>query len=257
MIDALRRLSTFIMAGGEGKRLYPLTRDRTKPAVPFGGIYRFIDFTLSNCINSGLRRIHILTQYKSISLSHHLKVGWNIFHSELGERIDVIPAQQRVGRHWYRGTADAIYQNIYTIEKENPDYVLILAGDHIYKMNYHKMLLFHIEQKADVTVGVVEVPLEESRHFGVLEPDSTGRIIGFEEKPLIPNVPEGEGKVLASMGIYIFNTQVVYVELIRDATKDTSHDFGKDIIPSMLSHRKVMAYRFVDENRRQSPYWRA
>lgn len=256
MLDALRRLSTFVMAGGKGERLYPLTRDRTKPAVPFGGIYRIIDFTLSNCINSGIRRIHILTQYKSISLDHHLKVGWNIFHSELGERIDVIPAQQRVGLHWYRGTADAIYQNIYTIEKENPDYVLILAGDHVYKMDYYQMLLFHIRREADVTVGVVETPLEESRHFGILEPDSTDRIVGFEEKPLIPNVAEDETKVLASMGIYIFNTQVVYDELISDAKRETSHDFGKDIIPSILERRKVMAYRFVDENRIREPYWR-
>ena len=257
MIESLRGLCTFVMAGGKGERLYPLTRDRTKPAVPFGGVYRIVDFTLSNCINSGVRRIHILTQYKSISLDRHLKVGWNIFHSELGERIDVIPAQQRVGTHWYRGTADAIYQNIYTIEREDPDYVLILAGDHVYKMDYFKMLQFHIESNAEVTVGVVEVPQEQGRYFGVLEPDADGRIVGFEEKPLEPKpLPDGTNRVLASMGIYIFNTQTLYDELIPDAKKETSHDFGKDIIPQMLDHRRIMAYPFVDENHIRETYWR-
>ena len=257
MIETLRKLSTFVMAGGKGERLLPLTRDRAKPAVPFGGVYRIVDITLSNCINSGIRRIHILTQYKSISLDRHLKVGWNIFHGELGERIDVIPAQQRVGAHWYRGTADAIYQNIYTIEREDPDYVLILAGDHVYKMDYFKMLEFHIASKAEVTVGVVEVPREQSRHFGVLEPDADGRIVGFEEKPLKPKpLPDGTDRVWASMGIYIFDVQTLYEELIPDASKETSHDFGKDIIPQMLSNRRIMAYPFVDENRIDEPCWR-
>jgi len=256
-MDDLKRLSTFIMAGGKGERLYPLTRDRTKPAVPFGGVYRIIDFTLSNCINSGLRRIHVLTQYKSISLDRHLKAGWNIFHNELGERIDLIPAQQRYGIHWYRGTADAVYQNIYTIEREDPDYVCILAGDHVYKMDYYKMLQVHIEQNAEVTVGVVELPSEEGRNFGILELDAQNRVVGFEEKPENPKaLPGNPDRVCASMGIYIFNTSTVYEELIPDAQSESSHDFGKDIIPQMLGRRRVHAYSFVDENRVGPPYWR-
>jgi len=263
MFGALKRLSTLVMAGGGGERLYPLTRDRTKPSVPFGGVYRIIDFTLSNCINSGVRRIHVLTQYKSISLDRHLKAGWNIFHNELGERIDLIPAQQRYGIHWYRGTADAVYQNIYTIERENPDYVLILAGDHVYKMNYFKMLRYHIEREADVTVGVVDVPRSESRHFGIVEMDREDRILGFQEKPENPTgLPGDPTRVCASMGIYIFNTSVVYEELIPDAQSQSTHDFGKDIIPQMLGRRRLRAYRFEDENRADSrdqskdPYWR-
>jgi len=256
-MDVVKRLCTFIMAGGKGERLYPLTRDRTKPAVPFGGVYRIIDFTLSNCINSGLRRIHVLTQYKSISLDRHLKAGWNIFHNELGERIDLIPAQQRYGIHWYRGTADAVYQNIYTIERENPDYVCILAGDHVYKMDYYKMLRHHIERDAEVTVGVVEMPKAESRHFGVLELDSANRIVGFEEKPRDPKpLPHDPDRVCASMGIYIFNTSTLYEELIPDAQSESSHDFGKDIIPRMLGRRRVHAYPFADENKVGLPYWR-
>ena len=255
MFEMLREVSTFIMAGGKGERLYPLTRDRAKPAVPFGGVYRIIDFTLSNCINSGIRQIHVLTQYKSISLDRHLKVGWNIFHTELGEWIDVLPAQQRVGDHWYRGTADAVYQNIYTIERENPAYVLILAGDHVYKMDYLKMLLCHVQQKAEVTVGVAQVPASESMHFGILELDAYNRIIGFDEKPAMPPASASE-KLWASMGIYIFNRQVVYDELIPDAEKEGTHDFGRDIIPGILQHRHVVAYPFEDENRVRGPYWR-
>ena len=256
-MDVLKRLCTFIMAGGKGERLYPLTRDRTKPAVPFGGVYRIIDFTLSNCINSGLRRIHVLTQYKSISLDRHLKAGWNIFHNELGERIDLIPAQQRYGMHWYRGTADAVYQNIYTIERENPDYVCILAGDHVYKMDYYKMLRYHIDREAEVTVGVLDLPKTDAGQFGVLELDSESRIVGFEEKPQVPKtLPHDPDRVCASMGIYIFNTSTLYDELIPDAQSESSHDFGKDIIPQMLGRRRVHAYPFVDENRVGSPYWR-
>jgi glucose-1-phosphate adenylyltransferase len=226
-------------------------------------VYRIIDFTLSNCINSGVRRIHVLTQYKSISLDRHLKAGWNIFHNELGERIDLIPAQQRYGLHWYRGTADAVYQNIYTIERENPDYVLILAGDHVYKMDYFKMLKYHIEQDAEVTVGVVDMPREEGRQFGILELDEENRILGFQEKPEDPKcIPGDPDRVCASMGIYIFNTSTVYDELIPDAQSESSHDFGKDIIPQMLGRRRLRAYRFVDENRSDAqsqtdpPYWR-
>ncbi len=206
MLEALKGLSTFIMAGGKGERLFPLTKDRAKPAVPFGGTYRIVDFTLSNCINSGIRRIHVLTQYKSVSLDRHLRMGWNIFHSELGEYIDMIPAQQRVGDHWYRGTADAVSQNVYTIERENPDHVLILAGDHIYKMDYSKMLLFHLEHGAEVSVGVVDLPKDQGKHFGVLEVDSQDRVVGFEEKPANPKSLAGRpDTICASMGIYIFN----------------------------------------------------
>ncbi len=257
MLGSLRRLSAFVMAGGRGERLYPLTRDRAKPAVPFGGIYRIVDFTLSNCVNSGLRRIHILTQYKSSSLDRHLKMGWNIFHSELGEQIDVLHAQQRVGDHWYRGTADAIYQNIYTIERENPDYVLVLAGDHVYKMDYSKMLQFHVERNAEATVGVVEVPKSEGKHLGVVELDPEDQIVGFEEKPHNPKtLPGSDDMISASMGIYIFNTDTLYAELIPDAEADTSHDFGKDILPRMLGRKRLLGYRFVDENRIGDSFWR-
>ncbi len=256
MLEALKGLSTFIMAGGKGERLFPLTKDRAKPAVPFGGTYRIIDFTLSNCINSGIRRIHVLTQYKSVSLDRHLGMGWNIFHSELGEHIDMIPAQQRVGEYWYRGTADAIFQNVYTIERENPDYVLILAGDHIYKMDYSKMLLFHLERGAEVSVGVVNLPINQGKQLGVLEVDQEDRIVGFEEKPSNPkSLANQPDMICASMGIYIFNTKTLYDELIFNAKED-EHDFGKDIIPRMLEKRKVYAYHFVDENQTAQPYWR-
>jgi glucose-1-phosphate adenylyltransferase len=257
MITQLRGLSTFVMAGGKGERLYPLTRDRAKPAVPFGGIYRIVDFTLSNCINSGLRRINVLTQYKSFSLANHLKNGWNIFNSELHEYIDVIPAQQRVGEYWYRGTADAIYQNIYTIERENPDHILILAGDHVYKMDYSKMLVFHSEKRAEVTVGVVEMPKEQSSQFGVLQVDNEKNIIGFEEKPLEPKTILGKpDRIYASMGIYVFNKEVLLEELVPEAESESEHDFGKNILPQMLGRRQMVAYEFVDENRGEIPYWR-
>jgi glucose-1-phosphate adenylyltransferase len=257
MLNVLRKLTTFVMAGGKGERLLPLTRDRAKPAVPFGGVYRIIDFTLSNCINSGIGKIHILTQYKSISLARHLKLGWNIFHSELGEYIEILPAQQRTGAHWYRGTADAIYQNIYTIQREDPDYVLILAGDHIYKMDYAKMLQSHVERGAEVTVGVVDLPKEQGRHFGVLELDAEDRIVGFEEKPLRPKtLPNRPDRICASMGIYIFSLKTLYEELIPDAGKESEHDFGKNILPQMLGRRDLRAYHFVDENQKELPYWR-
>src|SRR3989338_1315981 len=187
----MRNVLTFIMAGGKGERLFPLTKDRAKPAVPFGGIYRIIDFTLSNCINSGIRKIHVLIQYKSFSLQRHLLMGWNIFDSELGEYIDVIPAQQRVDAHWYLGTADAVYQNIYSIEQERPEYVLVLAGDHVYKMNYAQMLAFHQQSGADATVSVIEFEQERAMGFGIVEVDERQRIIGFEEKPRTPKTIPG------------------------------------------------------------------
>lgn len=254
----MRKLLTFIMAGGKGERLYPLTKDRAKPAVPFGGIYRIIDFTLSNCINSGIRRIHVLTQYKSHSLDLHLKKGWNIFNAELKEYIDVIPAQQRVGESWYRGTADAIYQNIYTIEAEKPDQVLILAGDHIYKMDYSKLIHEHRLREADVTVGLVKMPKGQSPNLGVVQVDSGMKMIGFQEKPKNPiTIPSEPNLIYASMGIYVFNRMILEEELVKDARRiNSSHDFGRDVIPSILDHCKVFGYDFGSNSGEAIPYWR-
>ncbi|OGX18304.1 MAG: glucose-1-phosphate adenylyltransferase [Omnitrophica WOR_2 bacterium RBG_13_44_8b] len=253
------KVLTFIMAGGKGERLYPLTRDRTKPAVPFGGIYRIIDFTLSNCINSGLRKIYILTQYKSASLQRHIRLGWNILPSELGQFIEILPAQQRVGDSWYLGTADAIFQNLYTLEIDTPDEALILAGDHVYKMNYYTMIDFHREQDADLTVAVVEVDKEKAGNLGIVEVDEAGRVTGFQEKPAKPKTIPGEpDKVYASMGIYVFKLPVIVQELHEDSKKrNSTHDFGKDIIPQMLQKGlKIIAFNFVDENKKEAQYWR-
>ncbi len=249
---------TFVMAGGKGERLWPMTKDRAKPAVPFGGIYRIIDFTLSNCVNSGLRRIHVLTQYKFHSLARHLRLGWNIFDSQLGEFIDTIPAQQRVDDHWYMGTADSIYQNIYTIEQERPSHVLILAGDHVYKMNYREMLDFHVQHQAEITISVVEMLASVSRQFGILQVDERSGVIGFEEKPAQPKTVPGRGDlVYASMGIYLFDRSVLEEELIVDAQRQgSSHDFGRDVIPAAIGRRRVAAYNFKDENRKAAKYWR-
>ncbi len=259
MSGAMHNVLTFIMAGGKGERLYPLTKDRTKPAVPFGGIYRIIDFTLSNCINSGLRKIYILTQYKSASLQRHIRLGWNILPSELGQFIEILPAQQRVGESWYLGTADAIFQNLYTLEIDQPDEVLILAGDHVYKMNYWTMIDFHRKLDADLTVGVVEVEKEKAAHLGVVEVDGQGKIAGFQEKPKNPKtIPEKPDKIYASMGIYVFKHPVIEQELHDDARNSKSaHDFGRDIIPQMLKKGlKVCVYNFLDENKREAQYWR-
>ncbi len=253
-----KKVLTFIMAGGKGERLLPLTKDRTKPAVPFGGIYRIIDFTLSNCINSGLRKIYVLTQYKSASLQRHIRLGWNFLPSELGQFIELLPAQQRVGETWYLGTADAIYQNIYTLEMDKPDDVLILAGDHIYKMNYNTLVDFHRDSDADLTVGVVEVEKEKSVHLGVVDVDSMGRVTGFQEKPLKPKtIPHNPDKIYASMGIYVFKLAVIEQELQEDAKKSSNHDFGKDVIPQLLKKGlKVVAFNFIDENKKEAQYWR-
>jgi len=254
----MRKVLTFIMAGGKGERLLPLTKDRTKPAVPFGGIYRIIDFTLSNCINSGLRKIYILTQYKSASLQRHIRLGWNFLPSELGQFIELLPAQQRIGDSWYLGTADAIYQNLYALEMDRPDEVLILAGDHIYKMNYYSMIDVHREQDADLTVGVVEIEKNKSKHLGVVEVDASGRVTGFYEKPANPKtIPGKPDKIYGSMGIYVFNQSVLMQELLEDAKNHkSSHDFGKDIIPQMLKKgMKVVAYNFRDKDRNEE-YWR-
>jgi glucose-1-phosphate adenylyltransferase len=246
-----------ILAGGKGERLHPLTLHRAKPAVPFGGIYRIIDFTLSNCINSGIRKIAVLTQYKSMSLDKHLRLGWNFFSGELNEYIISVPPQQRVGERWYQGTADAIYQNIYMIEKDAPDHLLILAGDHIYKMDYSEMFRFHKEKKADATVAAIEVPVKQASSFGVIEVDRDYRIVGFEEKPDRPKpIPGRRGLAFASMGIYLFNTQKILEHLRFDALRDTSHDFGKNIVPEMMKTSRVCAYNFIDENKKEAKYWR-
>ncbi len=255
-----RDVLAIVLAGGRGSRLEPLTRDRAKPAVPFGGIYRIIDFTLSNCINSDMRKILVLTQYKATSLNRHIDQGWNFLCRELGEYIEVIPPQQRIAEMWYQGTADAIYQNVYTIEKASPRDTMILAGDHIYKMNYARMIDFHRDTRADLTVACLPVPQVVAREFGVLGMDSAGRITGFLEKPADPPVmPGNPGVSLASMGIYVFNTDVMYEQLFQDAAKKelSSHDFGRDLIPAMLAEgMRIFAYPFRDENRKTAAYWR-
>ncbi len=249
---------TMIMAGGKGERLSPLTLHRAKPAVPFGGQYRIIDFTLSNCINSKLRKIIVLTQYKSHSLERHISLGWNFLNPEMGEYIMTLPPQQRIDEHWYQGTADAIYQNIYTIEKERPQELLVLSGDHVYKMDYTKMLAYHRRRKAEATVSAIEVNKEEASEFGIIEVDKDYNIVGFEEKPKKnpKTIPGKKDKCFASMGIYIFNTATITQMLREDAELATSHDFGKDIIPTMFKSRKVLAYNFIDENKKRSKYWR-
>ena len=246
-----------LLAGGAGERLYPLTRDRAKPAVFFGGPYRIIDFTLSNCINSGLRRIFIATQYKSLSLNRHIRMGWNIVSEELGEFVEILPPQKRVSEHWYQGTADAVYQNLYSIVQENAHHVIVLSGDHVYKMDYAKMLRFHKERGAGVTLAAIEIPIQEAYRFGVLSVDEQDRVTGFIEKskdaPTIPGAPD---LALGSMGIYIFDTDVLLKALEADAVKPSSHDFGKDIIPALITELPTFAYRFYDENKKASKYWR-
>ena len=247
-----------LLAGGVGERLAPLTRERAKPAVYFGGPYRIIDFTLSNCINSGLRRIFIATQYKSLSLSRHIRMGWNVVSEELGEFIEILPPQKRVGEHWYLGTADAVYQNLYSVSRESPSHVIILSGDHVYKMDYAKMLRFHIERNADLTLASIEVPVGDGRRFGVVSVDEHDRVIDFLEKPSNPPpVPGAPDVALASMGIYIFRSDVLMRALEEDAANpDSQHDFGKDIIPRLISSSPVFSYRFYDENKKAAKYWR-
>src|SRR5215469_6012552 len=248
-----------LLAGGAGERLYPLTRDRAKPAVTFGGIYRIIDITLSNCLNSGLRRVYILTQYKALSLNRHIREGWNILGREVGEFIEVLPPMKRVSDQWYQGTADAVYQNIYSIGSEQPKYVLILGGDHIYKMDYGKMMKQHQDSGADITLATIQVDPDQTRHFGVVDVDKDGRISGFEEKPKVTRLrsPLNPEKVGGSMGVYIFNADVLIPVLLKDAENpQSSHDFGKDILPKMVDDYRVYAYDFVDENKKEALYWR-
>ncbi len=248
-----------VLAGGVGERLSPLTKERAKPAVYFGGPYRIIDFTLSNCINAGLRRIYIVTQYKSLSLNRHIRLGWSVVAEELGEFIEILPPQKRVSDNWYLGTADAVYQNLYSVVREAPKHVVILSGDHIYKMDYSKMLRWHIEKGAAATVATYEVPVDEAaRRFGVIQVDEEERIVGFEEKPAAPKpIPGMPGVALASMGIYVFEADVLIRALEDDAGRDPSkHDFGKDILPSLIGHAPVYSYRFSDENKKANKYWR-
>lgn len=256
----MKEVLAVVLAGGKGSRLGPLTRDRAKPAVPFGGVYRIIDFTLSNCLNSGLRRILVLTQYKAMSLDRHITLGWrNYLCRELGEFIDVVPPQQRIDEQWYQGTADAVYQNIYTLEKERPEHVVILAGDHIYKMDYGKLVAQHQEKNADLTIAALRVRAKEAaRQFGVIQVDDSGRVIGFEEKPAEPKtIPGNPEYCLASMGIYVFNSDVLMRALEADAADPASqHDFGKNIIPSLIPGGRMYAYPFYDENKKAAKYWR-
>ncbi len=249
-----------LLAGGAGERLFPLTRDRAKPAVPFAGQYRIIDITLSNCINSDLRSVYILTQYKALSLNRHIREGWgSVVATELGEFIEILPPMQRVSKSWYQGTADAVFQNIYSIGAEEPKYVLILSGDHIYKMNYALMMQHHCDTGADVTLATLPIHPEEVSAFGVVQIEKNGEVSGFVEKPKTTDLrsPFNPEMVDASMGIYLFNTDVLLPELMRDAEDpDSKHDFGHDILPKLLGRYRVQAYNFVDENKKQALYWR-
>ena len=249
-----------ILAGGAGTRLFPLTKDRAKPAVPFGGKYRIIDFTLTNCLHSGLRRILVLTQYKSHSLNKHLRDGWSIFNPELGEYITTVPPQMRINEDWYSGTANALYQNLYLIERSGAERVIVLAGDHIYRMDYAPMIQYHNDNDADMCIACMEVGIEEASHFGVMSLDASNRVVKFAEKPKKPEPSNSNPKLaLASMGIYVFKTKSLIEVLKRDhQLSSSSHDFGKDVVPYLIDKGKVLGYRFGGESGRVSPdrYWR-
>ncbi|HET9698593.1 MAG TPA: glucose-1-phosphate adenylyltransferase [Terriglobales bacterium] len=248
-----------LLAGGAGERLYPLTRDRAKPAVTFGGIYRIIDITLSNCINSDLRHVYILTQYKALSLNRHIREGWNIVANDLGEFVEILPPMKRVSDNWYLGTADAVYQNIYSIGAEQPKHVMILSGDHIYKMNYGRMMQQHKDSGADVTLATILIDPSETKHFGVVEIAGDGRITGFQEKPKETKLrsPYNPNMVSGSMGVYIFNTDVLIPVLLKDAEdQDSRHDFGHNILPKMVDDYKIYSFNFIDENKKEALYWR-
>ncbi len=254
----LRKTLTMVLAGGQGERLFPLTKDRTKPSVPFGGKYRIIDFTLSNCLNSGFRKIFVLTQYKSDSLSRHLYEAWNIFNPELREFIYSIPPQFKISNNWYMGTANAIRQNFNLLEDEHYDWLLILSGDHIYKMDYLKMIQYHIEKKAHLSLAAIEVPKEQASRFGVIGIDPNYKVSSFIEKPKSPpTIPDKQDHSFVNMGIYVFNIAAlkeVFAKMEKEKIPD--HDFGKDIIPFMLKNDyHVQAYRFIDENKKAEPYW--
>lgn len=252
-----RNTLALVLAGGEGSRLKQLTQWRAKPAVPFGGKYRIIDFVLSNCVNSGIRKIGVLTQYKSHSLIRHVQRAWNFMRYEIGEFVELLPAQQRTGKDWYLGTADALYQNLDILRRYSPEYVLVLGGDHIYSMDYSEMLLAHARSGADVTIGCIEVPVAEATGFGVMSVDESMQVTRFTEKPANPeSMPGKPGVALASMGIYIFSTRFLFEKLIEDHDNpDSSNDFGKDIIPSIIGTHKVQAYPFQNEEGLPA-YWR-
>ena len=241
---------TFMLAGGYGSRLFPLTQIRSKPSVPFGADYRIVDFSLSNCVNSYFRKIYVLTQYKSQSLTEHIMDGWNFLSSTLGEFISIVPPQLRTGEKWYQGTADAIFQNINLLDVRRPDYVLIVSADHLYRMDYRDMLKFHIENKADITISALEVSKEEAKGFGVMATDENNRIIEFQEKPQNPKtIPGKPNTAYASMGIYIFSTRSLVKYLSKDAKTDSAHDFGKNIIPNMLkNNERLFAYSFSNDS---------
>jgi glucose-1-phosphate adenylyltransferase len=247
-----------IMAGGRGERLRDLTLTRCKPATPFGGKFRIVDFVLSNCVNSGIRQIYLMTQYKGQSLIQHVQRGWSYLRGEFGEFVDVVPAQQQTGRHWYLGTADCVYQNLDLIRANRPQHVLVLAGDHIYKMDYGPMIAYHVEKGADITVGVVEVPVRDAREFGVLSVTEWNRVTRFAEKPKDPEpMPGKPGAALASMGIYVFNAKLLEKLLVEDAANpDSKHDFGKNIIPPAIEQLQVFAYPFTNVKTRAQNYWR-
>ena len=250
-----------ILSGGRGSRLKDLTNWRAKPAVPFGGKFRIIDFPLSNCMNSGIRRIGVVTQYKAHSLIQHIQRGWGFLRGEFNEFVELLPAQQRVQEEWYKGTADAVFQNLDILRNMGPEYILVLAGDHIYKMDYGQMLAAHVHNKADMTVACLNVPLDEARAFGVMGVDDHDRVITFKEKPANPDsIPGDPTQSLASMGIYVFNAAFLYEQLIRDADDpDSVHDFGQDIIPHLISRYRVFAHRFADSCVNSSDgkhYWR-
>lgn len=253
-----RQTLALVLAGGRGSRLYELTDWRAKPAVAFGGKFRIIDFPLSNCINSGIRRIGVLTQYKAHSLIRHVQQGWGFLRGHLGEFVEILPASQRTGPTWYEGTADAVFQNLDILRSHEPEYILILAGDHAYKMDYGPMIARHVDENADVTVACLEVPRESARAFGVMTVDETDHIVRFAEKPPDPEaVPGNPDLALASLGIYVFTPQILYELLRRDARDpESSRDFGKDIIPSVIGRRRVVAYRFVDPVTGEQAYWR-
>ena len=253
-----RSTLALILAGGRGSRLKHLTKWRSKPSLPFGGKFRIIDFPLSNCMNSGIRRIGVLTQYKAHSLILHIQRGWGFLRGEFGEFVELLPAQQRIESNWYSGTADAVYQNLDILRNHDPEYVLILAGDHIYKMDYGAMIAHHVESGADMTVGCLEVDVERAKEFGVMSADETGRVNDFSEKPDNPDsIPGKPGIALASMGIYVFNRSFLFEQLIRDAdTPGSSHDFGKDIIPHVIRSYRVVAYPFRDPQTDEQAYWR-
>jgi glucose-1-phosphate adenylyltransferase len=255
--DLTRKTLALVLAGGEGSRLKNLTEWRAKPAVPFGGKYRIIDFVLSNCVNSGIRKIGVLTQYKSHSLIRHVQRAWSFMRYEVGEFVELLPAQQRIDKEWYKGTADALYQNLDIVRRHTPEYVMVLGGDHIYSMDYSKMLYTHAQSGADVTIGCIEVPRMEATGFGVMSVNDEFKITKFTEKPADPDAMPGKpDKALASMGIYIFSTEFLFQKLIEDHDNpNSSNDFGKDIIPSIISEYNVQAYPFIDE-KGEPAYWR-